>query len=65
MENNGRKSRIKHIKIADVINYDYSWIFFNGIETVKTGVEFKHKLKQMFINSTSSCLVLKSGSKGF
>jgi hypothetical protein len=58
-------NREKLIKVSKLVHFDYSWNFSNGIETAHNGEGFKRILKQMFINSPSPSLVLKSSSKGF
>ena len=65
MKNEYQKNKDKLIKISSAVNFDYSWIFSKGIETAHNGEGFKSKLKQMFLNSPSSGLVLKNSSKGF
>jgi len=65
MKHGYENKREKLIKASKLINFDYSWNFSNGKETAHNGEGFKRILKQMFIDSPSPSLVLKSSSKGF
>lgn len=63
MKDNFRKSKSKINEIFSVINFDYAWIFYNGIEMSQKGGNFKPSLKQMYSDGTTSRLVLKGSNK--
>jgi len=65
METNYRKSKSKNNELFTVINFDYEWIFFNGIETAQKGGNYKSSLKQMYSDSREPSLILKSNNKEF
>ena len=51
-------------RILDVVNFDYNWIFSNGIELDKGGENFKAHLKEVYFNHlATSRLVLKTNNK--
>lgn len=63
MKDNFKKNRIKMIKDITPHNCGYTWVFSNGVETVHNDNGYRRKLMQMFKDSPSPSLVLKSSSK--
>ncbi len=48
----------------NTVNFDYTWVFSNGIESDKGGENFKAHLKEALYNHRlTSRLVLKSNNK--
>lgn len=65
MKNGYENNKDKLIKVSKLVHFDYSWKFSNGVETAHYGENFKRILKQMYVDSPSPSLVLKSNGKGF